>query len=281
MADISELLNGYTGDGTPASIQAHIKAQAAQLGYKVFIDDGKKDVYIPKARLDNVLMKNTELENSLAKMEGLKSKIAKLNELADDNATAKKTIDTLNTELANMRKAVQSNTIKSEIARQTEGLLGDRVSIDDIYDLLDKDSLTVNANNEVIGLKAAIAAMQQNKPYLFKPMEDPNAQQGQQVNGFGFNQQVPGGQPYPGQGQPQGMNVGYGQYNPYAGYTGQLQQPTRQGSQQAAQGAYQQGAFGAMLAQSSQPWQSPQAPNANPGAQAPQQDPNFNPYFND
>ena len=54
MAELKDLLAGCTATD-PAGIEAYINEQMKTQNVKMFLDDGVKDIFVPKSRLDAVL----------------------------------------------------------------------------------------------------------------------------------------------------------------------------------------------------------------------------------
>ena len=65
MAKLVDLLQGYTGN-TPEELETHIQNRAKELKLKLFLDDGDKNIFVPKARLDSEIVKNVELKKTIA-----------------------------------------------------------------------------------------------------------------------------------------------------------------------------------------------------------------------
>lgn len=172
MANINDLLEGFDGDVN--SIVTAINAKAKELGIKIFLDDGKKDIYVPKSRLDNEIAKTAKLRETVSELETQ----------VKDNADAAKTVETLKTQLAESQKAFKAQTVRASVEAAVKDTLIEGMPIEDFVAMLNIDDIVVKDNGKVVGVEDAVKAIKTSKPYLFKK-EDSN--QGGQPNNNAFN----------------------------------------------------------------------------------------------
>lgn len=164
---------------------------------KLFIDDGEKNIYIPKSRLD---AKIGELNTATQTITTLNASIKTLEAQVKDDDKAKETIKGLQNDLDNYKKALKDNQIES--ALQMCALEYKAHDSKDLKGFLDMGKISIGENGEVIGIKEQIESLKKEKAYLFETSEpNPNQQKpgnpfngtgvpGKQSTGFVFNSQT-------------------------------------------------------------------------------------------
>lgn len=163
MAELKDLLAGCTATDV-AGIEAHINEQMKAQNIKMFLDDGVKDIFVPKSRLDAVLGQLRTANETLTQQA---EDIGKVAQLTKDNATAQATITKLQTQLGDSQKAMQKLSVQTAISAQAEKL-GFILPAEDILGFLDMDKLKVNSDGTVTGVEEALKNLKQTKPYLAK-----------------------------------------------------------------------------------------------------------------
>ena len=158
---LSELLEGIEN---AADIETKINAALADKKCKIFIDDGDKNIYVPKSRLDSKIGELREANNTIEKLEG---KISKLkNDYKDkDNETIADLEQQITDYKAKLKQVTIDNAIKLVA---TESKAKDSK---DLAKFLDMDKITVNDNGEVAGIKEQVDELIKNKSYLFEASE--------------------------------------------------------------------------------------------------------------
>lgn len=174
MAKLIDLFQGYTGT-TPEELEAHVKARATELKLKLFLDDGDKNIFVPKARLDSEIVKNVELKKTIAEQEaGMK----KLTDLTKDNEKAQETINDLNSKMETMEQTMKDNSLSLALRAKAMELKAIDESGQDLLAFIDKSKLIVNDDGTVTGLDDALKSLKASKQYLFQA--DEQGQGGQQ-----------------------------------------------------------------------------------------------------
>lgn len=164
MAELKDLLAGCTATD-PAGIEAYINEQMKTQNVKMFLDDGIKDIYVPKNRLDGVLGQlRTANETITAQAED----IAKVAQLTKDNSEAQDTITKLQAQLGDSRKAMQKLSVQTAVSDKAKEL-GFILPAEDLVGFIDIEKLKVNADGTVTGVEEALNNLKQTKPYLIKP----------------------------------------------------------------------------------------------------------------
>lgn len=160
---LKDLLKGIDN---AAEVELKIREALEADGLKLFIDDGKDNIYIPKSRLDNKIAELAtanqtidSLQDKLKATEGAEDKIKALEKQIEDHK-------------ANAKKTQLANAIKQA---STEARAKDA---DDLTKFLDMEKITLNEDGTVVGLKEQIEALQQSKTYLFEEQQDPQPGKG-------------------------------------------------------------------------------------------------------
>lgn len=156
---LSELLEGIEN---AADIETKINAALADKKCKIFIDDGDKNIYVPKSRLDD---KIGELREANTTIEKLEAKVTKLKNNHEEDTT----IADLENQIGNYKAKLKQVTIDNAIKLvATESKAKDSK---DLAKFLDMDKITVNDNGEVAGIKEQVDELIKNKSYLFEASE--------------------------------------------------------------------------------------------------------------
>lgn len=166
---LKDLLKGIDN---AAEVELKIREALEADGLKLFIDDGKDNIYIPKSRLDNKIAELAtanqtidSLQDKLKATEGAEDKIKALEKQIEDHK-------------ANARKTQLVNAIKQQA---TEAKARD---VDDLSKFLDMEKITLNDDGTVVGLKEQIEALQKSKTYLFEEQQ-PDPQPGKSFLNLG------------------------------------------------------------------------------------------------
>lgn len=156
---LSELLEGIEN---AADIETKINAALADKKCKIFIDDGDKNIYVPKSRLDS---KIGELREANTTIEKLEAKVTKLK----NNHKEDTTIADLENQIGDYKAKLKQVTIDNAIKLvATESKAKDSK---DLAKFLDMDKITMNENGEVAGIKEQVDELIKNKSYLFEASE--------------------------------------------------------------------------------------------------------------
>lgn len=163
MAKLQDLLEGFTGTTAP-ELEAHIQTRAKELKLKLFLDDGDKNIFVPKARLDAEIVKNVELKKTISENE---SAMNKLNDLTKDNEKAQETIANLQSKMDSMKETVKQTSLSLALKAKAMELGAIDETGQDLLAFLDKDKLVVNEDGTVTGLDEAVKSLKASKSYLF------------------------------------------------------------------------------------------------------------------
>lgn len=163
MAELKDLLAGCTATD-PAGIEAHINEQMKSMNIKMFLDDGVKNIFVPKSRLDTALGQLRTANETITQQA---SDIANVGKLTQDNADAQATITKLQTQLTDAQNAMQKMSISTAVSVAAEKL-GFILPAEDLVGFLDTEKLKVNADGTVTGVEEALKNLKQTKPYLAK-----------------------------------------------------------------------------------------------------------------
>ena len=163
MAELKDLLAGCTATD-PAGIEAYINEQMKTQNVKMFLDDGVKDIFVPKGRLDAVL---GQLRTANETITSQAEDIAKVAQLTKDNASAQETITKLQNQLGDSQKAMQKLSVQTAVSEKAKEL-GFILPAEDLVGFIDIEKLKVNADGTVTGVEEALKNLKQTKPYLAK-----------------------------------------------------------------------------------------------------------------
>lgn len=163
MAELKDLLAGCTATD-PAGIEAYINEQMKTQNVKMFLDDGVKDIFVPKSRLDGVLGQLRTANETITQQA---ADIAKVGQLTKDNADAQETITKLQTQLNQSKEAMQKLHVTTAVSTAAEKL-GFILPAEDLVGFIDMDKLKVNTDGTVTGVEEALNNLKQTKPYLVK-----------------------------------------------------------------------------------------------------------------
>lgn len=163
MAELKDLLAGCTATD-PAGIEAYINEQMKTQNVKMFLDDGVKDIFVPKSRLDTVL---GQLRTANETITNQAEDIAKVAQLTKDNASAQATITKLQNQLDDSQKAMQKLSVQTAVSDKAKEL-GFILPAEDLVGFIDIEKLKVNADGTVTGVEEALKNLKQTKPYLAK-----------------------------------------------------------------------------------------------------------------
>ena len=167
MAELKDLLAGCTATD-PAGIEAHINAQMKAMNLKLFIDDGEKNIFVPKSRLDGVL---TQLRTANETITQQAEDIAKVGQLTKDNSEAQTTIANLQKQLGESQQAMQKLSVTTAVSAVAEKL-GFILPAEDLVGFIDTEKLKVNADGTVTGVEEILKNLKQSKPYLVKATDN-------------------------------------------------------------------------------------------------------------
>ena len=163
MAELKDLLAGCTATD-PAGIEAYINQQMKTQNIKMFLDDGVKDIFVPKSRLDAVL---GELRTANETITQQAADIAQVGKLTKDNADAQATITKLQNQLTDSQQAMQKLSVTTAVSAVAEKL-GFILPAEDLVGFIDTEKLKVNTDGTVTGVEEALKNLKQTKPYLAK-----------------------------------------------------------------------------------------------------------------
>lgn len=163
MAELKDLLAGCTATD-PAGIEAYINEQMKTQNIKMFLDDGVKDIFVPKSRLDGVLGQLRTANETITQQA---ADIAKVGQLTKDNADAQETITKLQTQLNQSKEAMQKLHVTTAVSTAAEKL-GFILPAEDLVSFIDMEKLKVNTDGTVTGVEEALNNLKQTKPYLVK-----------------------------------------------------------------------------------------------------------------
>lgn len=168
-----QLRDFLAGVDNAAEIELKVREALEAEGCKIFIDDGKDNIYVPKSRLDN---KIAELATANDTIQSLQDKV-KGKDAADEKIKALEgDIEKYKTDAKNMQ-------LKNAINLQA--LEAKAKDADDLMKFLDVDKITIGTDGKVIGLKEQIEALQKSKSYLFEESEpDDDSSRGQDLRSF-------------------------------------------------------------------------------------------------
>lgn len=159
-----QLKDFLSGLSNAAEVELAIINALKEDGCKVFIDDGKENIYIPKKRLD---AKIVELSGANEKITELNTTVTKLQGDLKGNESAQTTIKELQDNIKTYESKVKEIQIKNAIQLLATETKAKDVSGSDLFAFLDMSKVTIGANGEVTGAKEQVENLKKEKAYLF------------------------------------------------------------------------------------------------------------------
>lgn len=163
--ELLELIKGIDFTGmTEDQIAKAINDKAGELKAKVLIDDGKDNIYVPKARLDDEIGKKKaykeQADNASKEMENIKKQVK-------DNEELVKQIDTFKEKSTDLEQKLQTQAIESAIKLKAVSAKAKDTTGADVLAFIDKGKLELVEDGTVKGLDEAFENLTKTKPYLF------------------------------------------------------------------------------------------------------------------
>lgn len=168
-----QLSDFLAGIENAEEVERLIKENMKNEKCKLFIDDGKDNIYVPKGRLD---AKIGELSTANETINTLNTTIKTLKAQAGDEDAQKK-IQDLQDELGKYDTKVKDIQINN--ALELLALENKAKDTKDLRAFVDITKVTVGTNGEVVGLKEQVENLKKEKGYLFDVEENPDNQQQQ------------------------------------------------------------------------------------------------------
>lgn len=165
-----DLLQGidFAQINTEPLLETFINAKASELKAKILIDDGEKDIYVPKTRLDEEIGKKKAITTQLDKVN---SDMEAIKVSHKDDALLTKTINDLQAEKVTLDGKLKQQTIDSVVRLRALSASAKDETGSDVLTLIDKTKFVLNDDGTVNGVDDAIKALQESKPYLFGDVE--------------------------------------------------------------------------------------------------------------
>lgn len=192
MPKLVDLLEGFAG-ADAEQLNNHINNRAKELGLKLFLDDGEKNIFVPKARLDAEIVKVVELKKTIAEQQ---ADIKKVKDLTADNEKAQDKIKDYENKFSDMEAKMRENNLALALKMKASELKAVDETGQDLLKFIDKDKLDVKDDGTVIGLDEALKSLKASKSYLFQAetTDDKGAGNGAQPGslfGTGFTGRPP------------------------------------------------------------------------------------------
>lgn len=160
---LKDLLEGLSAEEI-TKVENQVAENAKKKNAQVFIDaEGQK--YVPAFRLTEVVKERDELKSTLS--ESSKT-IEKLTNQTKDNAEAQTTIAELQKELENSRKISTTAAIVGKIGSIKLDNLELVAPPEDYLAMLNKEAITIGADNQVYGVEEQLKQLAETKSYMFK-----------------------------------------------------------------------------------------------------------------
>ena len=166
-----QLRDFLAGLDNAVEIENKINDALKEAGCKIFIDDGKENIYVPKSRLDS---KINELKSSNDKIKELNTQIGTLKDELKDTEGASEKIKVLENSIADYDKTVKEMQLNNAVKDIALEFKAKDNTGKDILAFLDKSKITVGTNGEVTGIKEQVESLKKEKAYLFEVEEQQN-----------------------------------------------------------------------------------------------------------
>lgn len=172
-----QLRDFLAGLDNATEIENKINDALKEAGCKIFVDDGKENIYVPKSRLDS---KINELKSSNDKIKELNTQIGTLKDELKDTEGASEKIKVLENSIADYDKTVKEMQLNNAVKDIALEFKAKDNTGKDILAFLDKSKIAVGTNGEVTGIKEQVESLKKEKAYLFEVEEQ------QEKGGFNF-----------------------------------------------------------------------------------------------
>ena len=166
-----QLKDFLAGLDNAVEIENKINDALKEAGCKIFIDDGKENIYVPKSRLDS---KINELKSSNDKIKELNTQIGTLKDELKDTEGASEKIKVLENSIADYDKTVKEMQLNNAVKDIALEFKAKDNTGKDILAFLDKSKITIGTNGEVTGIKEQVESLKKEKAYLFEVEEQQN-----------------------------------------------------------------------------------------------------------
>lgn len=125
-----------------------------------------RDNYVPLARFNEV---NEEKKQYKNQVDNLNKELGKLQKQLEDNQDATQTIEQLKQQIKD--KEIEMEKVRRQNAIKFEVLKANVYDVADILPHLKDESIVLNDDGTITGLKEQLDALKESKPYLFKQAE--------------------------------------------------------------------------------------------------------------
>lgn len=168
---LNELLKGLdtTKNYTVDEIVKLINTTASELKAKVLIDDGKEDVFIPKARLDEEISKKKTIQ---ATLDSTNKDLEEIKKSAGDNKGLTEKIEALQNGNKELDDKLKNQTLETHVKLKAIELKSKDKSGNVILKLVDKSKMKLNDDGTVTGLDEEMKRIAEAEPYLFDSAEE-------------------------------------------------------------------------------------------------------------
>ena len=170
-----QLKDFLKGVDNASEVLKAIENNLSEANCKLFVDDGKDNIYIPKSRLDDKIAELRTATDTIVNLQ---------NSLKDAEGSAEKIKD-LKTQIAEYSKQVKGMQLDSAIALVANEFKAKAAK--DLKVFLDMSTVKLNEDGTAIGLKEQVEQLVKDKPYLFDAQS-----QAQPQNRGGINLGFPG-----------------------------------------------------------------------------------------
>lgn len=146
-------------------VESKLNEALKEAGCKIFIDDGKDNIYVPKSRLDSKIL---ELKGSNDKIKELNTQISTLKDELKDTEGASEKIKVLENSLADYDKTVKEMQLNNAVKDMALQFKAKDNTGKDILAFLDKTKINIGSNGEITGIKEQVESLKKEKSYLFE-----------------------------------------------------------------------------------------------------------------
>ena len=162
MADIKEILETNADAFKDTDIETQytgITEKLNSLGYDVLINHKEKGEFVPTSRLSEVAKQRDGFKTQV---ETLNTQLEQMKNNSQDKEL-KKQLDELMANNNQLLTDLETTKINTAIMLEAK----DAIDANDILKFIDRDKIKTNSKGEVVGAEKAIADLRETKPYLF------------------------------------------------------------------------------------------------------------------
>lgn len=162
MADIKEILEANAEAFKDTDIETQYSGIAEKLGglgYDVIINNKEKAEFVPTSRLSEVAKQRDGFKTQV---ETLNSQLEEMRNNSKDKELRKELQELMDNN-SRLLQDLEETKVNTAIMLEAK----DAIDANDILKFIDRESIKINSKGDVVGAEKAIEKLRETKPYLF------------------------------------------------------------------------------------------------------------------